>query len=150
VSPNVASARWRLAVRLTVAALVWSIGLIVAALLVPAYSGQTVTDSRGVTLTTATLVQVHGARALIITAIPGVVSIVVGFALCRRRATGPRWTGIVAWSMIAVLAIVALLGILSVGVFMLPVVVLLAISTRLVPGPDTQVARRRTAPARAA
>jgi hypothetical protein len=150
VSPNVASARWRLAVRLTFAALVWSIGLIVAALLVPAYSGQTVTDSRGVTLTTATLVQVHGAKALIIAAIPGVVSIVVGFALSRRRATGARWTGIVAWSMIAVLAVVALLGILSVGVFMLPVVILLAISTRLVPVPDTQVARRRTAPARAA
>ncbi|HEY3729156.1 MAG TPA: hypothetical protein VGL51_18410 [Solirubrobacteraceae bacterium] len=147
MSPNVARARWRLAVRLITAALVWSLGLVLAALLVPAYDGQTVTSSRGLSLTSATLVQVHGAKALILAAIPTVASIVVGVVVYRRRATGARWTEIAAWTTVAALGVVALLGILSIGAFMIPVVILLGLSVRLVPPPQATAPPRPTAQA---
>jgi hypothetical protein len=125
-----------LAVRLAVAAVIWSAGLLVAALVAPAYDGQTTTStSQGVTLTSATLIQVHGVKAAVIVAIPLLVSAVVGFALYRRRMTGARWTGRVAWVMIGVLAVEALLGIASVGLFMLPVIILLVLAVRLVVPP---------------
>jgi hypothetical protein len=126
VSPIVARARWRLAVRLSIAALVWSVGLVLAALLVPAYNGQTVTSSQGLSLTTATLVQIHGAKALILAAIPMVATIAVGLAVYRLRATGERW----------------------IGAFMIPVVILLALSVRLVPPPRAEAPSRRSAQAR--
>src|SRR3954452_3943043 len=96
------------------AALVWSAGLVLAALVIPAYNGQTTTSSQGVTLTTATLVQVNGVKAVVIVAVPLVVSLVVIFALHRRRVAGAVWSGPVAWTMIAVLMVECLLGILSV------------------------------------
>jgi hypothetical protein len=131
------------------AALVWSLGLVVAAVLVPAYGGQTVSDSRGLTLTSATLVQVNGAKVLIPVVIPAVTSLVVILSLRRRRTTGERWTEIVAWTAVGLLAVVALLGILSIGAFMIPVAVLLALSIRLVPPPQRGRSTRPTAPARA-
>ena len=41
------------------------------------------------------------------------------------------------WTTIAILTVVALLGIPSVGLFMLPVVVLLALAARLVVTPES-------------
>jgi hypothetical protein len=136
VSPRVARNRWRLAVRLTGAAMVWSLGLVLAALLVPTYDGQTVSGSNGLTLTARTAVQVHGLKAVIVVAIPVVASGVVAWALYRRRLDGWRFSGVVAWTAIVVVALAALLGIPSVGLFMLPVAVLLAPTTRLVVSPE--------------
>jgi hypothetical protein len=136
VSRNIARRRWRLAVRLTAAALVWSAGLLIAAVVLPVYGDRTTTSSQGITLTSATLVQVNGARALIIVAIPLVASLGAALALYRRWVTGAAWSGPVAWTMIAVLAAEALLGILSIGVFVLPVVILLAVAARLVVEPE--------------
>jgi hypothetical protein len=133
MSSGVASRRWQLAVRLTVVALVWSLGLVLAALLVPAYDANS-SSSEGLTLTTRTLVQVHGARALILVAIPVIVSIAVGVALYAKHRAGPRWSARVAWIAIGLLTAETLLGILTVGAFMAPVVILLAVSVRLVPG----------------
>src|SRR5436305_13598139 len=90
VSPTVARNRWRLAMRLTCAALSWSVGLVLAALLAPTYDGQTVSNSNGLTLTTRTAVQVHGLRALIIVAVPVAASLLVAVALYRRRTDGWR------------------------------------------------------------
>ena len=58
-----ASRRWRTAVRLGLAALAWSVGLVLVALLAPVYSTSSASGSDGVTLTHSTLVQVNGARA---------------------------------------------------------------------------------------
>jgi len=77
-------------VRLTTAALVWSFGLLLAALLIPAFDGQTVTNSSGTTLPSATFVQVNGTWVLIPIALPAVVSLVVAFAIRRRHLGGPR------------------------------------------------------------
>ena len=87
VSARVIRRRWVLAVRLLIAAIVWSAGLVIAALVVPVYNGQTTTNADGVTLTTATLVQVHGAKALIIVVIPLLVSLAVSFVVVGRGLT---------------------------------------------------------------
>ena len=135
MSAQVAQRRWRLAVRLTVAALVWSLGLLLAALLVSSYHGQTASSADGLSLHSATLVQVHGLSALVLVVVPVLASLLVGGALWRRRHTGDPWAERVAWLVIGALAIVALLGITYVGAFMLPVAVLLALGDRLVSSP---------------
>jgi hypothetical protein len=63
MSEGVLERRWQLAIRLTVAGLVWSAGLVLAALLIGAYSGQTDSSDAGVTLTTRSFVQVNGLTA---------------------------------------------------------------------------------------
>lgn len=123
--------------RLTGGALTWSLGLVLAALLIPTYNGQTVSSSEGLTLTSRTAVQVHGLKAVIVVAVPVVASLIVALALYRRRTDGWRHSLGVTWTTIAILTVVALLGIPSVGLFMLPVVVLLALAARLVVTPES-------------
>jgi len=147
MSPSVASRRWRLAIRLTVGAIVWSLGLVLAALLVPAYNADT-SGSKGLTLTTATLVQVHGARALILTAIPVIVSIVVAGAIYGVHRGAPRWSATAAWLAVGLLAAETVLGILTIGAFMLPAVILLAVSVKLVPAASACASSRRCGPYR--
>jgi hypothetical protein len=132
MSSRVAAQRRRLAVRLTVAALVWSLGLVLAALLVPVYDG-TASSSEGLTLTRSTLVQVNGTWALILVVVPVILSLVVAASIYRGRR-GAAWSTAVAWIAIGLLTAVALLGILTIGAFMLPVAILLALSVRLDPG----------------
>jgi hypothetical protein len=144
MSSSAASRRWRLAVRLTAAALAWSLGVVLAALLVPAYDASS-SSPQGLTLTRATLVQRHGARALILVAIPMIVSIVVAVAIYGRHRGGPRWNAPVAWVAIGLLAAESVLGITTLGAFIAPVVILLALSFRLAPSPP----RARDAPPRA-
>jgi hypothetical protein len=118
--------------RLSAAAVVWSAGLVLAALVWPAYStGETSAD--GVTLGHATLVQVNGTRALVLMAIPLAISGVVLAAIRMRRA-GARWAGPVAWTAIGVLTIECLVGIMTIGLFILPVPILLAAATRRASG----------------
>ncbi len=100
MSPRVASRRWSLAVRLAVAALVWSAGLALAALLVPAYGSNASSEPGGLTITSSTLVQSKGAWAFTLITIPAIVSIVVGTAMVRRRRDGGRWSLPVAWTAI--------------------------------------------------
>jgi hypothetical protein len=121
----------RSATRLSAAALVWSAGLVLAALVWPAYSTSAMSGD-GVTLGHATLVQAHGAGALLLMAIPLVMSGVVLAAMRMRRA-GVRWAGwagVASWTAIGVLAIESVAGIATIGLFILPVPILLAIATR--------------------
>jgi len=106
MSAGVLERRWQLAIRLTVAGLVWSVGLVLAALLIGAYSGRTVSSAR------------H-----------------------HRRSA---WSGPVAWAAVAVLAVEAILGIASFGAFLIPMVILLGLSVRLVPGPPAAPAPARS------
>jgi hypothetical protein len=134
MSEHVASARWRMAVRLAVAALVWSLGLVVAALTLPVESSSTASVSvDGVTLTHSTLVQENGVRALVLAAIPLLVSLTVAAAMVNRRRRSDAWSRPVAWGAIGLLALEAAAGILTIGAFILPVVILLILAVRLVP-----------------
>jgi hypothetical protein len=149
MSPRVASRRWWLAVRLAAGALVWSVGLVLAAVLVPAYGSDTSSGAGGLTLTSSTLLESKGAGALVLVTIPALASLVVGSAMVSRRRDGARWSGPAAWTAIGVVTVEALLGILSVGGFMLPVAVLLALAVRVVPpgtpAGDTALATGSTA-----
>jgi hypothetical protein len=119
--------------RLGVAALVWSAGLVLAALMWPAYSTST-TSSDGVTLGGhATLVDVNGARALALMAIPLVLTVVVLGAL-RARRSGRRWSAPLAWIAIGLVTAEALVGFMSIGVFIVPTIVLLTMAVRRAPG----------------
>src|ERR1700731_4299689 len=114
----------RRAAQVTMAAFVWSLGLILAALFAPVQD-QAVSTSEGPTLTMLTVVQQHGAWVLIPVAVPALASLVVGVALWLVRARGIRVAGTVAWSATGVLAAFALFSIASIGIFIVPVVVLL-------------------------
>lgn len=133
MSARLAERRWQLAVRLTAAAGVCSLGLLLAALLLPTSDGDT-TSAGVATLTEQTLVQNQGVWALLLVAVPLIACGVVARALVQRRRADARWALPTAWSAIGVLALVALLAITSVGAFMLPVAVLLGLSVRLAPG----------------
>jgi hypothetical protein len=135
MSARTASHRWRIAVRLSVAALVWSFGLVLAALFAPAYStSSTSSDVNGVTLSSATLVQVNGAWVLILVGIPALVSAVVILAI-RARRSGARWGAPLAWAAIAVLTAEALVGFATIGLFLVPAIILLSMSvSRAAPG----------------
>jgi hypothetical protein len=129
-----AARRWRVATRLGVIALVWSAGLVLAALLVPAYASNSTSELNGVTLTRSTLAQENGARAIVLVAAPVLACIVVLWAIRARRA-GARWGAPVARAGVGLVAAEALVGILTIGVFILPAAILLAAAARLAPGP---------------
>lgn len=115
-TPNMASpprSPGRYAFLLTVAALLWSVGLLGAALLLPTYGS-------------ATLVDENGVRVLLPVVVPAVISVVVWLALWRKCSRGGRLAGWVAWAFIALLVGFCVLAILSIGVFVAPVAVLLA------------------------
>jgi hypothetical protein len=136
MSERVLQRRWQLAIRLTAAAVVWSLGLVLAALFAGVYKGQTISSAAGVTLTTRTLVQVHGPGALILVLIPILAGAVVAMALWHRRHRGSGWSGTAAWTAVGVLAVESILAITSFGAFLIPTVVLLGVSVRLIPAPS--------------
>ena len=136
MSARAASDRWRLSVRLSVAALVWSLGLLLAALIAPVYSTSSASDVNGVTLGSATLVQENGAWVLILVGIPAAVSALVIVAL-RARRSGARWGTPLAWTAIALLTAEALVGVMTIGLFIVPAIVLLVVATRRAPGAHT-------------
>ena len=128
-----AARRWRLAVRLNVVAVVWSAGLVLAGLLVPAYTSNSTSEVNGVTLTRSTLAQENGVRGMALIAVPLLVSCVVLWAI-RARRSGARWGGPLAGMAIALLTAEALVGFMTIGLFIVPAIVLLAVATRRAPG----------------
>jgi hypothetical protein len=112
-------------------AAVWGIGLLVAALTLPVYD----VESRGhapggtpvVTSGSATLVGVNGPGVLVVAAAPLASALVVG-ALLAARPRHPA-AGVAAWGIVALLAALAVVGLLSVGVLLVPAVVALAVAT---------------------
>lgn len=102
------------------AALGWGLALIGGALLVPVYGSESAS---------ATLVDENGAAVLIPVAVPALIAALVWVALWR----GSRASGYVAWSLIGALGVFCLLAILSIGLFALPVAVLLALAAARAP-----------------
>jgi hypothetical protein len=146
MSARAASDQWRLAVRLSVAALVWSLGLVLAALIAPVYSTSSTSDVNGVTLGSATLVQVNGAWVLLLVGIPAAMSALVILAI-RARRLGARWGVPLAWTAIALLTAEALVGLETIGLFIVPAIILLAVATRRAPGGRPRTDAHRTAAA---
>jgi hypothetical protein len=120
------SGRW--AFGLTVTAFAWGVVLIVAALVAPAYS---VDAGPGGQQTTTTLVDENGMWVLGVVAIPAVIAAIVSAVLHRRCTTGRRAGA--AWVLVAVLGVFSVLSLPTIGIFVLPVVALLAFAAKLTP-----------------
>ncbi len=121
-----------LVTRLTVASFVWSLGLVLAALLVPVYN-QTESGTNGLSLSRATLVQADGAKVLIPVALPAVLTLLIGLAIRRRYRRGRDWTATAAWFVVGLLVALAAVSILSLGAFVIPAVILLSFALKLLP-----------------
>jgi 4-amino-4-deoxy-L-arabinose transferase-like glycosyltransferase len=100
--------------------------LVIAALLVPVYQSASVSSSGAVTDGSATLVGVNGWGALLAAAAPLAAAAVTGYALWRR--TGRQGAGVLAWTVTGLLACFNFLAMLSIGVFVIPVTLALAIA----------------------
>lgn len=107
-------------------ALVWGIGLIIAALALPVYQSSGASSSGGVAGGSATLVAVNGWHALIVAAAPLAAAVVIGWALWRRA--GREGAGVLAWIVTGLLTGLTVLGMLSVGVLVLPATVALVVA----------------------
>lgn len=117
-------------VRLALAgAATWSAALVVAALTLPAYSGETAgTDSTGAATgssTTATLVEVNGWWGLVIASLPLVACLVVAVLLL---GAGGRAAQVAALVVVALLGALTVLSLLSIGLFLVPAVALLGLA----------------------
>lgn len=116
----------RYAFLLTVGAFLWSVGLVGAALLLPAYGS-------------ATLVEENGTQVLLPVAVPAVISAVVWLALWRKCSRGGRVAGRVAWVFVALLSGECVVAIASIGIFAAPVAVLLACAAAKTPSGSPEV-----------
>ena len=108
----------------------WGLGLLVAAVTVPVYSGSSVSAS-GMVETSATLTEVNGDGILAIVAIPLVVSLGVALALVYRYQTSRPGPGVVAPVLTGLVLILCLLGMVTIGVFVLPVAIALVVGCAL-------------------
>ncbi len=114
------SNRWRHQERVALSlALLWSIGLVVAAGVAPAYQSTTQTSSGPVSTETVTLLDENGPVVLLLVGVPLFVTVVVASAL-RRREAG-RGAGPIAWTFTVLLAGFNVLALASIGLFMVPV-----------------------------
>lgn len=105
----------------------WCIALLVGAATLPAYSGEYV-SAEGVRSTSATLVEENGAWVLAVVALPLIPVLLVAAALWRRRQSDQPGAGPVAWTAVGVLGAFAFITGFSIGLFVLPVVGLLALA----------------------
>jgi hypothetical protein len=80
-----------------------------------------------------TLVQENGSGVLIPVGIPAVISAAVWLALWRRCTRGGSVSGVVAWTCVSLLVVFCLLALASIGLFVIPVAVLLACATSATP-----------------
>ncbi|HYZ81053.1 MAG TPA: hypothetical protein VE571_07280 [Solirubrobacteraceae bacterium] len=101
-------------------AFTWSIGLLAWALLIPVYGS-------------ATLVDENGGAVLLPVAIPALISAAVWLALWRKCVRGGRVSGVVAWTGVVLVAGFCLLGAASIGLFVVPVALLLGRAAALTP-----------------
>jgi hypothetical protein len=116
-----------------VAALLWSVGLAVAAVTWPVYSsdayvgsatvaagsGEVLRQTSSTSHTSATLLAVNGSSALFAAALPLVITLLVGIALLRPRSG--RAAAVLAWVCVCLLGVFTLLSMLTIGLWLLPV-----------------------------
>lgn len=98
------------------AASVWAAGLILVAYFAPLYSS---------TNSSSTLVDENGLRAVILMSVPFVAVLVVAAALHYRWERSKPGAGVLAWAIVVLLGLFNLVGMMSIGVFILPVTGLL-------------------------
>ncbi|HEV2360599.1 MAG TPA: hypothetical protein VGS21_02745 [Acidimicrobiales bacterium] len=98
----------------------------VGAFVLPFYRGQ-VSDGTSITNTAATLVQENGIKVLLPLSLPLVASALAAIGIWRHATTRRRAWMVAAWVAAGSATLTALAGILTVGIFLLPVSALLLI-----------------------
>jgi hypothetical protein len=105
------------------AATLWGVGLVAAALTLPAYTGSSSTSGAGGTVetdsTTATFVDVNGTWGLVLVTLPLAACVLVAALLL---GPGGRVAQVAAAVLVGLLGALALVSLLSIGVFIAPVV----------------------------
>jgi len=92
-----------------------SLGLVVAGFAVKSYS-----SSNGPSLT---LVQENGLKVLAPLSLPFVAVVVVALALWHRRRARRRGVGVLVWIVFGLLALLVVLGALTIGPFIAPIAI---------------------------
>ena len=121
-------------------AALWGVALVVAAFTLPAYTGEEGTASSDGTMhghrTTATLVEVNGSWGAVLAAAPVLAAILVTALLTvrHRDAAHGGLPRVAAWTVVAALALLALAGLLTIGLFFVPAVAALALAVAAAPG----------------
>jgi hypothetical protein len=126
-----------LAFWLTVAAFAWSLALIAAAFVAPLYQGTTATSHGLVSTGGSTLVAQNGLGVLVPVCVPAVLAALIWLALHRRCARASHLASVGATAGIALLVVFNALAMFSIGIFVLPVTMLLACSASLTRAPRT-------------
>ena len=114
----------RLLDRWTVACLacaaIWSVGLVALGFFVGVYSSTNAPRE--------TLIQVNGVKVLIPLLVPLVCVAIVTLALLRGRHVQKSGVGVLVWVVFGLLALLVVLGALSVGPFVAPVAVFVVLA----------------------
>ncbi len=115
-------------------AAVWTLLLFIGAITVPVYSGSSSTATSGgswsTTSTASPLLQENGAWVLVLLSVPAAAVLLTGGLLAIEPRH--RWAGWAAWGPVGLVGILSLLGMFTIGIFLLPVVVLLGVAVLIV------------------
>ena len=112
------------------AAAAWSLALFVAGFTVPVYRSVGVGSAGEPTHSTDTLLGVNWLGAVVVLAIPVLVTVLVTCALVVHARRGARK---VAWTLTGLLAALNLLAIMTIGVFVVPVTAALVVACAACP-----------------
>lgn len=107
-------------------AALWSLGLVAAGFFVTAYSSS---NGPG-----QTLVQQNGLHVVAVLLIPFVAVGIVAIALSRRRSLRKSGVGMLVWIIFGLLAMLVILGAFTIGPFIGPVAVFVAVAITRVKG----------------
>jgi hypothetical protein len=121
----------------------WCVVLLIGAMTLPVYSGESVSSGSptGFESWRATLVEVNGTGALAVVALPAIPVAVVAIALWLRHRAQRRGSGAMAWTTVGVLGAFAFVTGFSIGMFVVPIVVLLTIACVAVNAPPRSPVR---------
>lgn len=118
---------------LSTAALAWSAALVGAAFVLPVYGTSGASPTGAHSSGSLTLVAVNGLGVLVPVGIPVLISALVWAALCRKCLRGTRFAGYLAWTLVAMLALGCLVAAASIGLVVVPVVLLLGRAAAITP-----------------
>jgi hypothetical protein len=115
----------------------WGSALVVAGFFIPVYQSENMSPSGKLTQGNETLVGMNGPGVLIALVLPLLATVLVAGALLLRTRRGALR---LAWALTAVLAVFNLLGMLTIGVFVLPVTVALVVACASTSGSNSGAA----------
>jgi hypothetical protein len=110
------------------AAALWSLGVLVAALIAPVYSSVGSSSSGAFSQSHSTLAEENGLWVLLPMATPLLVTLILAALLHARQKRGQSGAGTFGWLITGLLGAFALISLASVGVFVVPVAVALVVA----------------------